>query len=69
MSNQTPSAIDPRTQTEVHPDVLAAYADPGPGIAFWAGAVGSSSPAPPLTPPGGLAIESIKARKRAGGLA
>jgi hypothetical protein len=30
----TPFVIDPRTQSEVHPDVLADYANPTPGAAF-----------------------------------
>jgi hypothetical protein len=55
MSNGTPApvVIDPRTQTEVHPDVVADYVTPGPGAAFWSqtgapgGKGGGSTPAEP----------------------
>jgi hypothetical protein len=44
MSNGT--VTDPRTQTEVHPDVVADYAKRGPEAAFWAPTGLSALPPP-----------------------
>jgi hypothetical protein len=48
MSNETQTlpAIDPRNQTEVHPDVVAEYVDPRSGAAFLAphGELGTGYP-------------------------